>query len=290
VLKRRIIATLIVRDGIVVQSINFRKYLPVGKPDIAIEYLNMWGIDEIVILDISASVNHALKCYGFIEEITRSCFVPVTVGGGVNSIEDMRALMAYGADKIAINSYCFSNPGFISKAASIFGNQCIMVSIDVVGNTLLTYRVYNAAKNIITNIDPIDWAKNVESKGAGEIYLTSVDRDGSKNGFDLELIDMVASNVKIPVIASGGAGNPKHIFEVLNRTNASAVSAANFFHFSEHSVITTKAHLLKNNIDIRLNTHANYANHTFDEDIRLKKHPDGYLQNLLFEKIEKEII
>lgn len=289
-LKKRLIATLIVREGIVVQSIQFFRYLPVGKPEIAIEFLNSWGIDEIVILDITASKDRSKKQYKFINEITRLCFVPLTVGGGIDSKEDIQSLLNLGADKICINSYCFENPDFITEAAHVFGSQCIIVSIDVIGSSFNDYKVFDAAKGVVLNRHPVDWAKEVADKGAGEIYLTSVDRDGIKGGFDISLIESVVNNVKIPVIASGGAGNAGHIQEVFSKTNASAVSAANFFHYTEHSVITSKAVLLDNQMEIRLNTHANYASCSFDEDFRLKKHSDAYLQDLLFEKIEKEII
>ncbi len=289
-LKKRLIATLIVKDGIVVQSINFRTFLPVGKPAIAIEFLNAWGIDEIVLVDITASKDHTRKTYDFIEQISRRCFVPLTVGGGINSIDDIRALLNFGADKIVVNAHALSNPEFITQAAHIFGNQCIVASIDVKGSKPSEYRVYNATKGHATDLKPLDWAKRLEALGAGEIYLTSVDRDGSKQGFDLGLIDMVAGNVAIPVIASGGAGHAGHILEAFAKTKASAVSAANFFHFSEHSVIASKALLSNNRINIRLNTPATYTEASFDENFRLKKQPDEYLGNLLFEKITKEII
>lgn len=289
-LKKRLIATLIVRNGIVVQSINFRKYLPIGKPAIAIEYLNSWGIDEILLVDISASRDHSLKNYDFIEEISRKCFVPLTIGGGIDSIEDIYSLMHYGADKISINAHCLSHCEFISEAAHIFGNQCIIVSIDVVGERESEYRVFNAAKGEVTDIHPVDWAKKVERLGAGEIYLTSVNRDGMKNGFDLNLIELVSQAVDVPVIASGGAGNPRHVLDVFIETKASAVSAANYFHFSEHSVILTKSFLRQKGIDIRLNTNANYNEVSFGENFRPNKNPEGYLQKLLYEKIEKEVI
>lgn len=289
-LKKRLVATLIIKDGIVVQSINFRKYLPVGKPEIAVEFLNSWGIDEIILLDITASKDHSRKNYDFVNRATRSCFVPITVGGGINSVDDIQALLGYGADKICLNSHALASPGFITEAAGIFGEQCIIVSVDVVGSKPGEYRVYDAAKGIILDLDPVQWAKEVEARGAGEIFLTSVARDGSKAGFDLSLIEEVSSSVKVPVIASGGAGNPGHILDVITKTKASAVSAANFFHFSEHSVIVTKAVVAKAQDSIRLNTHADYTASLLDDKFRLKKHPDLYLENLLFEKIGKEII
>ncbi|SNB45048.1 imidazole glycerol phosphate synthase subunit HisF [Geobacter sp. DSM 9736] len=289
-LKKRIIATLIVREGIVVQSINFRKYLPVGKPEIAIEFLNSWGVDEIVVVDITASKDRGRKDYRFVNGITRSCFVPLTVGGGIDCIEDIRSLLNLGADKICINSHCLGSPEFITEAADIFGSQCIVVSIDVAGNCESDYFVYDASRGVVTDLRPLEWAKEVQKRGAGEIYLTSVERDGSKAGYDLKLVDTIASGVEIPVIASGGAGNAGDIHEVFSKTGASAASAANFFHFFEHSVITTKAALTRSHDAIRLNTHASYAKADFDGDFRLRKLADEYLRDLLFERIQKEVI
>ena len=289
-LKKRLVATLIVREGIVVQSINFRKFLPVGDPAIAMEFLNSWGIDEIVLLDITASKDHSRKKYDFIERVSRSCFVPLTVGGGINSIEDIQTLLNFGADKIAINSHCLLSPEFITDVAHVFGNQCIVVSIDVVGSSRSDYRVYNAARQMATDSDPVDWAKKVEANGAGEIFLTSVQRDGSRKGFDLELINLISQSVSIPVIASGGAGHPAHILDVFSKTEASAVSAANFFHYNEHSVIITKSLLKENNIDIRLDTCANYEKASLSGQYRLKRQSDDYLENLLYKRIEVEMI
>jgi cyclase len=262
----------------------------VGKPEIAIEFLNRWGIDEIILLDISASKNKKKKQFDYINQITGACFVPLTVGGGIDCLDDIQSLLSLGADKISLNSHAIRFPEFISEASKIFGNQCIVVSIDVVGSSEKNYRVFDASKNQITDLIPVEWAKKVETSGAGEIFLTSVDRDGCKQGFDLPLIDSIARNVGIPVIASGGAGNASHIRDVFTCTGASAVSAANYFHFFEHSVIVAKAVLANTNHSIRLNTHANYSKSPLDENFRLAKHSDHHLQNLLFEKIEKEII
>lgn len=289
-LKKRLAAVLVVHDGIVVQSLNFRRYLPVGKPAISVEFLNCWGIDEIIILDITASKDHTRKNYEYIKAVTRSSFVPLTVGGGINSLDDIDSLLRSGADKISLNTTCFSKPEFITEAAKVFGRQCIMVSIDAAGSEATGYRVYNAAKSKVLEIDPATWAREVEALGAGEIFLNSVDRDGAKSGFDIALINRVAGAVQIPVVACGGAGNFAHISEAFRRTSASGIAAANFFHFTEHSVITTKAALLRDGVDIRLNTHANYEDSSFGVDYRLKKRPEDYLENLLFEKVEKEVI
>lgn len=289
-LKKRLIATLIVREGIVVQSIQFKRYLPIGKPEIAVEFLNLWGIDEIIVLDISASKCTKKKKYDYVERMTESCFVPLTVGGGINSLEDIHYLLNLGADKICINHHCLQSPQFIGEAAKVFGKQCIVVSIDVRGDSRANYRIYDAARTVTMNIDLVDWAREVEEKGAGEIYLTSVERDGTKRGMDLELINTVADGVGIPVIASGGVGNPGHILDVFSNTNASAASAANLFHFSEHSVITTKSILRNSQITLRLNTNADYSGSTYDEYFRLNKRSDDYLYDLLFKRIQKEVI
>jgi imidazole glycerol-phosphate synthase subunit HisF len=289
-LKKRLIATLIVRHGIAVQSHNFRTYLPVGRPEVAVEFLNQWGIDEIVVLDISASQDRKSKSYEFLERVAKDCFVPLTVGGGIDSIDDISRLLNLGADKAAMNSICLESPGIITEAAKTFGSQCVVVSIDVVGKSPAEYRTYNAAQRKVLDMHPADWARKVEGMGAGEIYLTSIERDGTKQGYDLELIKSVCAAVKIPVIASGGVGSAQHIIEVFKKTSVSGASAANFFHFFEHSVNLTKAALRQNEIDVRLNTNGQYEDALFTEGGRLLKKPEARLENLVFEKILKETI
>jgi cyclase len=287
-LKKRIIANVVVKDGIVVQSINFNKYLPVGKPEIAIDFFNRWGVDEIIYTDISASVNGNIPDCELVKRMSAKCFVPLTVGGGISDIPHIRELMHCGADKISLNSAAFRNPKLVTAAAHIFGNQCIVISIDAV---LVNgkYFVYDYQSKSPTDLSPEKFAGFMEEKGAGEILINSVDRDGSYLGFDHQLINSVCNAVDIPVICCGGAKNAGDFIEVFKHTGVSAAAAANFFHFSEHSIIKTKASIIPH-IPLRLDTQATYSEANFDQDYRLLKKPDNVLEDMLFTKIEKEII
>jgi cyclase len=287
-LKKRIIANLVVKDGIVVQSIGFARYLPVGRPEIASDFFNRWGADEIIYTDISASLNGSQPDYHLIKQVSAGCFVPLTVGGGIRDISAIRELMQCGADKICLNSAALNDPDLVTEAAAIFGNQCIIVSIDAL-QVNGSYFVYDYLKKTTMDLSPEHFAKMMEARGAGEILINSVDRDGSYRGFDQELVNSVCNAVKIPVICLGGAGNAGHFTDVLINTGISAAAAANFFHFSEHSIITTKAQIARH-LPIRLETHADYRDAVFDGDNRLVKKPDTVLDDMLFTRIEKEII
>jgi len=287
-LKKRIVATLVVKDGIVVQSIGFKRYLPVGKPAIAVEFLNQWGIDEIILLDISASRTGRIPDYAMVRNASARCRVPLTVGGGITQIEHIMELMHCGADKVAFNQAALFNPELLTEAAHQFGDQCIVASID----SLLTeagHRVYDYRKSKVLNQKPAELAAQLQELGSGEILINSVDRDGSYLGFDIELIDSVCSMVTVPVICSGGAGNLQHFLEVFKHTHTSAASAANFFHFSEHSVTTVKAQVSLQ-IPVRHESWFNYQGSRFDDHGRLLKKEDRELEEMLFLRIEKDVI
>ena len=287
-LKRRVIATVVVKDGLVVQSIGFKKYLPVGKPPIALEFLNSWGIDEIILIDISATKYKKSPDYAMVKRSSLKSYVPLTVGGGISSIEHIKELMHCGADKVSLNQMAIHNPKFISEAAAVFGNQCLVVSIDALkmaeGN-----RVYDYINKTPLAMAPAEFARQVEDMGAGEILINSVGRDGTYTGFDLELIQSICDQVSVPVIAAGGAKNAQDFLEVFSQTNVSAASAANFFHFTEHSVNRTKASLSKE-MNIRLETYADYKNNPMDTEGRLVKKTDQELEEMLFLRIEEEVI
>ncbi|MCE7995982.1 MAG: imidazole glycerol phosphate synthase subunit HisF [Roseivirga sp.] len=287
-LKKRIVATVVVRNGIVVQSINFGRYLPVGKPLIALEFLNSWGIDEIILLDISASKEGQQPDYEMVRSASARSYVPLTVGGGISSVAHIRELMHCGADKISFNQMALQKPELISEAADVFGNQCVVVSIDAL-KTADGYRVYDYLKKETLGKTPAEFAASAEKLGAGEILINSVDRDGSYQGYDLDLIKPVCAAVNVPVIAAGGAKNADDFIEVLSQTEISAASAANFFHFTEHSVNRTKASIAQQ-LDVRLETHADYKENQFDKDGRLSKKTDQVLEDMLFVRIEKEEI
>lgn len=287
-LKKRIVASLIVKNDIVVQSIGFKKYLPVGKIDIAVEFLNNWGIDEIIILDIDKTRNNKAPNISNLNKASLKCHIPLSIGGGITKIEHVKSLMNNGADKVCLNNSAINNPVLISEAASIYGNQSVIVSIDVL-KTEKGYYVYDYMNNKPLNISPSKFAFDVEKLGAGEVLINSVNNDGFYCGYDYDLLEKVCKNVSVPVIACGGAKNANDILKVLQKTDVSAACAGNFFHFFEHSVNVSKSLVHKKN-EIRLETYANYKDHNFDEDSRILKKEDKKLEDMLYVKIEKEII
>ncbi|HYG14552.1 MAG TPA: imidazole glycerol phosphate synthase cyclase subunit [Bacteroidia bacterium] len=289
-LKKRVIACLVVKDGIVVQSIGFKKYLPVGKPAIAVEFLNQWGIDEIILVDITATKQGREPNFKMFRELSQKCYVPLTIGGGITKVEHVSELMHCGADKFSINKTALQTPEFITKTAHIYGNQCVVVSIDVLKGDDGQYRVYDYTTRAAIDKNPVQWAKEAEELGAGEIFLTSVNRDGSYLGYDIEMVQQVAAAVSIPVIASGGAKNALDFKKVFDNTGAMAASAANFFHFTEHSVVIAKTALVAKNSPVRLETYANYTENPLDSEFRVLKKEDKTLEEMLFMRIEKEII
>ena len=287
-LKKRIAAVLVIRNGIVVQSIQFQRYLPVGKPNIAVEFLNKWGIDEIILLDVTASRIGTAPDFELVKSLAQHCRVPLTVGGGITCLAHIHELMQCGADKVALNQAVLRNPDLLSEAALVFGEQSIVASIDVKLERS-GYRVYDYLNDQSIELHPSDFANRLQAIGAGEILLNSVDRDGMKNGFDIDLINQVVDTVNVPLIACGGAGFPTHFLDVLKNTSASAIAAANFFHFFEHSVSISKA-LAEQYHPIRYETYADYSGADLDQMGRLLKKSDSILESLLFLKIEKEVI
>ncbi len=249
-LTKRIIPCLDVKDGRVVKGINFVNLQDAGDPvEQAIIY-DKQEADELVFLDITASYENRKTIIDVVEKTAANVFMPLSVGGGINSIKDIRSLLKAGADKVSINSAAVKNPDIINEAASIFGSQCIIVAIDV-KRTEIGFEVFVKGGRIATGIEAIAWAKEVEGRGAGEILLTSMDTDGTKNGYDIKLTKSIAENVQIPVIASGGAGNPAHMKEAFN-AGATAALAASIFHFGEYTIRQTKEYLRREGVDVRL--------------------------------------
>lgn len=288
-LKNRIIATLIVKNDIVVQSIGFNKYLPVGKPKIAVEALNDWGVDEIMIIDIDASKESRTISPLMINDVSKFAQVPICAGGGISTPEDIKKLLDNGADKVCINQSFLKRPVFIKESTNKFGSQCIVVSIDI-KKIKSDYFVYDhVKKECAQNIE--EAIKKAEHFEAGEILINSVDNDGKKCGYDLDLIGKACALTDLPVIAIGGAKNAQDMIKVIKTQKVSAMAAANMFHFAEHNVILTKGFLKKDvNYPIRLESHANYKESDFDNDVRLLKKDDEILDLLSFETFEKEII
>lgn len=287
-LKKRIIGGIIVRNGIAVQSIGFHRYLPLGDPAILAENLNRWGIDEILLLDISASKRDEGPSLDLVRRVARKCFVPLTVGGGVRNVNDVRSVIGAGGDKIAVNTAACTDPALLRRIADRFGEQCVVASLDAVPNPLGGYLVHS--RGVLGAIDLIAMARRFVAEGAGELLLTSVARDGSKLGYDIDLLRLAGRNITVPLIAMGGVGRPEHLLEALVLPNVSGVAAANFFSFTEHSALIAKGELCARGIALRADTYADYSSHTFGFDGRLLKQPDSDLDRLAYEYYPKESI
>ncbi|MCT2409177.1 imidazole glycerol phosphate synthase subunit HisF [Chryseobacterium antibioticum] len=249
-LKKRIIPCLDIKDGTTVKGVNFEGLRNAGDPiELAVKY-EQEGADELVFLDITATLEDRKTFVGLVKDIARNLSIPFTVGGGISSAEDVRKLLEAGADKISINSSAVKNPQLIHKLSKEFGSQCIVVAID----TRLTHGsdlVYVRGGKVATNLNTIEWAKEVVSLGAGEILLTSMDGDGTKNGFDIRITKLVSEAVSIPVIASGGAGSANDFVQVFNETKATGALAASIFHFNEVPVQELKKQLRTQKISVR---------------------------------------
>lgn len=251
-LAKRIIPCLDVRDGKVVKGINFVGIKEVGDPvECASEY-DRQGADEIVFLDITATHEGRGTMLEVVRNTAKKVFVPLTVGGGIRTIEDFRDTLRAGADKVSVNSSAVRNPDLISEAADIFGSQCVVTAIDAKRKSDGSFTVVVNGGRIDMGIDAVKWAKEAERRGSGEILLTSMDADGTKAGFDTDLLNAVCKAVNIPVIASGGCGKLEHFSEVFEKTNASAALAASLFHYKELTVGQVKKHMSERNIPVRL--------------------------------------
>lgn len=250
-LAKRIIPCLDVRNGKVVKGVNFEGIKDVGDPvELAIEY-NRQGADELVFYDITASCEGRGVMLDVVKRTAQQVFVPLCVGGGIGSVQDFRDTLRAGADKVSINSQAVKNPGLISDAAEIFGSQCVVVGIDAKRNGKGGYNVFINGGRVDMKLDLGDWVKEIEERGAGEICLNSIDTDGVRGGFDLDMLNFVCSRVNIPVIASGGCGKIEHFSEVFQKTRSSAALAASLFHFKELTVGEVKSHLKEYDIPVR---------------------------------------
>lgn len=251
-LKKRIIPCLDVTGGRVVKGTKFLELRDAGDPvECAMAY-NLQGADELVFLDITASSDGRKTMVDVVRSTAEQCFMPLTVGGGIRTVEDMREMLLAGADKVGVNTAAVQNPEVISAGSRAFGGQCIVVAIDAKRNDAGRWSVYTHGGRTLTERDTVEWAREVEDRGAGEILLTSMDADGTKEGYDLELYAAVNEAVTIPVIASGGAGTLKHMVDVLREGKADAVLAASIFHFGEFTVADVKNYLAEQDIPVRV--------------------------------------
>ncbi|MEW5942848.1 MAG: imidazole glycerol phosphate synthase subunit HisF [Pseudomonadota bacterium] len=254
-LAKRIIPCLDVTNGRVVKGVNFVELRDAGDPvEIARRY-DEQGADELTFLDITASSDGRGLLLHIIEDVASQVFIPLTVGGGVRQVEDVRSLLNAGADKVSMNTSAVQNPQLVADASARFGSQCIVVAIDakqVAGGENPRWEVFTHGGRKATGLDAVEWAKKMETLGAGEILLTSMDRDGTKNGFDLALTRAVSDAVNIPVIASGGVGNLDHLVAGITEGHADAVLAASIFHYGEFTIRQAKQHMAAHQIEVRL--------------------------------------
>lgn len=249
-LAKRIIPCLDVDKGRVVKGVNFVNIKDAGDPVQLAKFYNSEGADELIFLDITASSDNRETMVNLVKEVAKQVFIPFTVGGGIRSIEDIKNILLAGADKISLNTSAVKNPELIKEAAKMFGNQCIVLAIDAKKNDK-GWEVFINGGRTATGLDVVKWAKEGVKKGAGEILLTSMDKDGTKNGYDLELTKNISIAVNVPIIASGGAGNSKDFLDVFNKGLADAALAAFLFHFGELTIKNLKTYLRKENIPIR---------------------------------------
>ena len=251
-LTKRIIPCLDVNNGRVVKGINFVNLRDAGDPvEIAAAY-DKAGADEVVFLDITASSDNRNTVVDMVRKVAENVFIPFTVGGGIRTVDDFKALLREGADKISINSSAINTPQLISDAADKFGSQCVVVAIDARKRTDGSgWNVYKNGGRIDTGLDAIEWAIKADKMGAGEILLTSMDCDGTKNGYDIELTRLISENVSVPVIASGGAGTKEHFYEALTEGKADAALAASLFHYKELEIMDLKKYLADKGVSVR---------------------------------------
>ena len=251
-LKKRIIPALLLKDGRMVKGKNFSSFRDVGNPVMAAKVYNAQKVDELIFLDICPTNESRAKVFRIIQDAASECFMPLTVGGGVKNCEDITAFLNIGADKVAINSAAVRNPDLIREASNIFGDQCIVVSVDYKKCSDGKYRVYIDMGRTETSLHPLEHVQNCVQLGAGEILLTSIDREGAMQGYDLELIKAVCDAVNVPVIASGGAGTLEDFLQAFTNTGVSAVSAGSIFHFTDQSPIKARFYLSNCGVNVRV--------------------------------------
>ena len=251
-LKIRIIPCLDVKNGRIVKGVNFKNLKDAGDPVLTAQVYDELGADEICFLDIAATLENRDVTLDLVRKTSEKCFIPITVGGGVRAIEDIRQLLLNGADKVSFNSAAIRDPDIISTAANKFGSQCIVVAIDAKKTKHGKWEIFSHGGTKETGIEAISFAKDMQERGAGEILLTSMDKDGTKDGYDIELTKLISDSLNIPIIASGGAGKLEHFKSVIEKGKASAILAASIFHFGEISIKQVKSYLRSEGIPVRM--------------------------------------
>lgn len=251
-LKNRIIPCLDVKDGRVVKGVNFVDLADAGDPVEQAKVYDQGGADELCFLDITASSDNRDTLYDVVTEVAEHCFMPLTVGGGVRTNDDIRKLLLAGADKVGINTAAVHRPEFVKEAADKFGSQCIVVSIDAKSVAPGKFEIFTHGGRNATGIDAVEWAERMVSYGAGELLLTSMDRDGTKQGFNIEFTRSIADRVNVPIIASGGVGTLEHFVEGVRDGHATGVLAASVFHYGTFSIKEVKEYMIQSGIEMRL--------------------------------------
>jgi cyclase len=261
-LKKRLIPCLFLKNGFLVRSEKFEYHQLLGNAIHQVERFNAWEVDELIYIDITSDDVYDIRrddlkvksednILTILEAVSKTCFMPLTFGGRIRSIQDIHDRVSRGADKVTINTQAVLDPGFITEASKIFGSQAIIVSIDVKSTQQEEYEVFYNHGKTATGLHPVEWAREAEKRGAGEIFLNSIDRDGSAEGYDIELIRQVSDAVRIPVIACGGVGQFKHFSQGIMDGDADAVAAGNIFHFTELSTKRARKELIKSGVDVR---------------------------------------
>jgi len=250
-LAKRVIPCLDVKEGRVVKGVNFVDLIDAGDPVENARFYDNEGADELVFLDITASSDKRSIILDMVKRVAETVHIPFCVGGGIRTVEDIRMLLENGADKVSINSAAVQNPAVLTEASRLFGSQCIVVAIDAKRNGAGSWNVFLNGGRTPTELDVVDWASRAEALGAGELLVTSMDRDGTKSGYDIELTRAIARSVTIPLIASGGVGTMEHLYEGLALGEADAVLAASIFHFREHSIGDVKEYLRNKGVPVR---------------------------------------
>ena len=288
-LSRRIIGSVLTSDYQAVQSIGFNKRLPLGKPEITVEFLDQWGIDEILLLDMDGRDWESPQKLAMIRDCSESCFVPLTVGGGIKSIKDVHAAFKNGADKVAICTEAQRNPALLSMVSDSYGNQAVVVQVDFrkVDNEFVVY--VNGGQDS-TGMSVLEFADLLSGFDFGEMSLQSIDRDGMGNGLELELIRKVKEVVPQPIIAMGGIGSHAHVHEGFSVGSADAIAVGNMLHFTEHSVAKIKIALSREGHEVRLNESFSYAESSFDQRLRLERKESAELERLKYVRHEPEFI
>lgn len=251
-LAKRIIACLDVRDGRVVKGTKFADIKDVDSPEILADFYSKNRIDELVFYDITASNENRKTSLDFVEKVAKTVNIPFCVGGGVNTVEDFKYILRKGADKVSINSSAVKNPKLIKEAAEAFGNQCVVVSIDAKKNKIGSWNVYINGGRLDTGLDVLSWVEQAQELGAGEFVINSIDEDGMKNGYDIALLKKITQISKVPVIASGGAGEKIHFLEAFENADVDAALAASVFHYKQIEIADLKNYLKQKNVKIRL--------------------------------------